>query len=141
MVFEKVGSEYELFYRYDADGKLSFISRKRFSDNNVSSFSVVTNSQGDVIRILSGSGSVSAEYKYDAWGNPTSYRGHNLSWTNNSSIIFDSPLPLEYGIVHFHYQSHTFHLGVVTPILFHGLAPPFTDKPVNLSAFHMEHTK
>lgn len=71
LMYEKAGNDYELFYRYDADGKLAMISYYRFAENESGQFNVVTNTQGDVVKILGGSGYVRAEYAYDAFGNVT----------------------------------------------------------------------
>ena len=73
-MYEKVGNDYELFYRYDNDGKLSMIVRYNFSNSTNYYYNIVTNTQGDVVKILGGSGSVVAEYTYDAWGNIVSIK-------------------------------------------------------------------
>ena len=54
LICEKVGSDYELFYRYDSDGKLSMITCIKLSDNTKYYYNVVTNNQGDVIKLLGG---------------------------------------------------------------------------------------
>ena len=68
LMYEKKGSEYELWYRYDADGRLALVIRNRFSDNHKSYYYVITNTRGDVIEIHDGPGAVTAKYTYDAWG-------------------------------------------------------------------------
>ena len=86
-MYEKVGNDYELFYRYDNDGKLSMIVRYNFSNSTNYYYNIVTNTQGDVVEILSGSGSVLVEYTYDAWGNIVSIKnGSGTTITSSSNI-------------------------------------------------------
>ena len=86
-MYEKVGNDYELFYRYDNDGKLSMIVRYNFSNSTNYYYNIVTNTQGDVVEILSGSGSVLVEYTYDAWGNIVSIKnGSGTEITSSSNI-------------------------------------------------------
>ena len=87
LMYEKVGSDYELFYRYDNEGKLSMIVRYNFDEAKNYYYNVVTNTQGDVVRILSGSGTILVEYTYDAWGKIVSIKnGSGTAITSSSNI-------------------------------------------------------
>lgn len=87
LIYEKVGSDYELFYRYDNEGKLSMIVRYNFDEAKNYYYNVVTNTQGDVVRILSGSGAILVEYTYDAWGKIVSIKnGSGTAITSSSNI-------------------------------------------------------
>ena len=68
LMYEKKGNEYELFYRYDTDGRLCLVVKNRISDNYKWYYYVITNTQGDVIEIHNGAGAVTAKYNYDSWG-------------------------------------------------------------------------
>ena len=67
LAYEKKGDEYELFYRYDADGRLAMVVKNRLSDNYKSYCYVVTNTRGDVLELHNGPGDLIAKYTYDAW--------------------------------------------------------------------------
>ena len=67
LMYEKVGTEYEMFYRYDTDGRLSMVTC-RTSSGKKYYYNVVTNAQGDVVNLLGGSGAVRVTYTYDAYG-------------------------------------------------------------------------
>ena len=67
-MYEKVGSEYEMFYRYDNDGRLSMVTCRDMTKGNKYYYNVVTNAQGDVVNLLGGSGAVRVTYTYDAYG-------------------------------------------------------------------------
>lgn len=66
--YEKKGSEYELVYRYNNDGTLASITRYRFSDSSTTTLYAVTNTRGDVIKLLNDTGTVNSIYTYDSWG-------------------------------------------------------------------------
>ena len=67
-MYEKVGSEYEMFYRYDNDGRLSMVTCRDMTTGQKYYYNVVTNAQGDVVNLLGGSGAVRVTYTYDAYG-------------------------------------------------------------------------
>lgn len=68
LVYEKSGDSYELFYCYDADGRLAMVQRVIISSGTTNRFFAITNAQGDVIGLRSTTGAVIARYNYDAFG-------------------------------------------------------------------------
>ena len=68
LMYEKVGTEYEMFYRYDTDGRLSMVTCRDMTTGQKYYYNVVTNAQGDVVNLLGGSGAVRVTYTYDAYG-------------------------------------------------------------------------
>ena len=73
LMYEKHGDEYELFYRYDNDGRPQMVMLYNIARAAWYKFCIVTNAQGDIIKLISGAGNVSVTYTYDAWGNITSF--------------------------------------------------------------------
>jgi YD repeat-containing protein len=65
VTWQKTGTNNPIYFLYDAAGKLWGL---KYSDGNT--YFYVRNAQGDVIKIVNGSGAVVEEYAYDAWGNP-----------------------------------------------------------------------
>lgn len=59
---------YDYFYRYDQDGRLGLVIKRRLSDDYKWYFYPVTNSRGDIMELHNGPGQVTARYNYDAWG-------------------------------------------------------------------------
>jgi len=90
LIYEQKEGEYELIYRYDADGNLFAVSRYRYSDGRSDILYAVNNTRGDVMELRAGSGEINSRYKYDSWGKlvsvtnangaalgPTTYSGQN----------------------------------------------------------------
>ena len=93
LLYEKVGDSYELFYRYDNDGRLSMIVKYLFSNSTNYYYNVVTNTQGDVVALLNGSGENVVNYTYDAFGNVISIKnasGNTI--TSSSSIAYQNSI-------------------------------------------------
>lgn len=59
---------YDYYYRYDQEGRLGLILRRRLSDNFKWYYYPVSNSRGDIMEIHDGQGNISAKFNYDAWG-------------------------------------------------------------------------
>lgn len=69
LVYEKHGEEYEMFYRYDVDGRLYQVIRNMINNNNYKYYNyLTTNHFGDVIDLRDGNGTVYVKYNYDNWG-------------------------------------------------------------------------
>ncbi len=82
---EKVGNEYELWYRYDVDGNLSLICRNVIATGTKYYYYVVTNTRGDIIELKNGSGVTTVKYNYDAWGKLISVTdGNGVALSQNS---------------------------------------------------------
>lgn len=88
LIYEKKGNEYELFYRYDTDGRLCLVVKNRISDNHKLYYYVITNTQGDVIEIHNGAGAIVAKYNYDSWGKLISVTNANGNSLSNSSFAY-----------------------------------------------------
>lgn len=54
LMYEKHGDEYELFYRYDNDGRPQMVMLHNSNETGFANYSVVTNSQGDIVKLLNG---------------------------------------------------------------------------------------
>lgn len=99
LLYEKRENDYELFYRYDNEGKLAFITRIKTSTNSQEDFKVLTNIQGDVIKILNNDCSVVADYSYDAWGNVTVNSTNDIAMQNSiryRGYVYDSETEMYY---------------------------------------------
>ena len=67
-MYEKIGNDCEMFYRYDPDGRLSLVLKCDIADGAKHYYYPVTNSRGDIMDIHNGPGQITAKYNYDAWG-------------------------------------------------------------------------
>ena len=78
LFYEKRGDSQEFYYFYDSYGNLSKIYYTFHNlNNNTTSRAVyhaLTNAQGDVVALYNSSGSLVAQYEYDAWGNTLSIK-------------------------------------------------------------------
>ena len=70
LVYERKGNEYEVIYRYDADGNLFTVNRCIFSSGYTSLLYAVNNTRGDVVALYKGGGGRYSTYTYDSWGKP-----------------------------------------------------------------------
>ena len=107
LVYEKSGDSYELFYCYDADGRLAMVQRVIISSGTTNRFFAITNAQGDVIGLRSTTGAVIARYNYDAFGklisvtdgNGNALTGNNFATQNGvryRGYYYDSETGLYY---------------------------------------------
>lgn len=102
-MYEKVSSEYEMFYRYDTDDSLSMVTCRDMTTGQKYYYNVVTNAQGDVVNLLGVSGAVRVTYTYDAWGrliSMTDTSGDIQIGSKNSiryrGYVYDSETKLRY---------------------------------------------
>ena len=98
---------YQLFYTYDAYGKLSSI-RRILANGQTENYGVYCNMFGDVIALYDVDGMLVAKYTYDSWGKLLSVAdatnnnimGDNDIWTQNSiryrGYVYDEDTQLYY---------------------------------------------
>ena len=112
LFYEKRGDSQEFYYFYDSYGNLSKIYYTFTNVNNNTTsraiYHALTNAQGDVIALYNGSGTLVAQYEYDAWGNTLSIKNASgadiTAWYNIAvanpiryrGYYYDSDLGLYY---------------------------------------------
>ena len=92
LVYEKHGEEYEMFYRYDVDGRLFQVIRNMINNNNYKYYNyMTTNHFGDVVDLRDGNGTVYVKYNYDNWGKLISVTNANgVAYAANSNAHYMS---------------------------------------------------
>ena len=89
LMYETRG-EAKFYYSYDANGYLYNVKYTLTDDSERKSYFFTHNSFGDIIGIYSGSGVLTAQYEYDAWGKVISItdgNGNEITDTNNIGLL------------------------------------------------------
>ena len=92
LLYEIREGVYELYYKYDADGKLFSVTRYRYSDGEKHVAYAVTNTRGDVIELRSSTGAIYAKYVYDSWGKCISVTDSSGSASGSASVAVQNSI-------------------------------------------------
>ena len=79
------GTTYQRF-SYDASGKVVSVDYSENSGSSYTTYYYLRNAQGDIVKLIDGSGSTVVEYVYDSWGKILSTTG-----TLATSLGYDQP--------------------------------------------------
>lgn len=90
--YERNGDSYEMYYRYDADGRPVLATKRNLETNKSYQYYLITNTRGDVIETRNGDGNVNAKFVYDAWGKLVSVTDANGNALSTDSFAYQISL-------------------------------------------------